>query len=147
VLDDVVERARAADDPDILGQAGHNLGRLAAEQGRPDDAARLLTAALRQRWELGERECSAQTIDELALLADRQGDAVEALRRYGLADAVRRSVRVSRWPVDRPRHDAGREHAASAAGPGADVDAPGDAVAVADAVSALASSPLESRPA
>jgi diguanylate cyclase (GGDEF)-like protein len=146
VLDDVVERARAADDPDILGQAGHNLGRLAAEQGRLEDAARLLTAALRQRWELGERECAAQTIDELALLAHRQGDAVEALRRYGLAGAVRRSVGVSRWPVDRPRHDAGREYATAAAGPGAVVDAPGDPVAVADAVTALASSPLESRP-
>ncbi len=74
------------------GTTLNNLGELAADQGRAEEAARYYEQALAIRREVGDRAGEGATLNNLGALADDQGRAEEAARYYEQALAIRREV-------------------------------------------------------
>jgi DNA-binding CsgD family transcriptional regulator len=113
---------RAAEENERVGNHMHGswskavLGLLAIERGELTRAEALLHDALAERAEYGLRLWLPETLDGLAMVAERQGRYDRAARMLGAVEAVRSVVGAARWAPDEPAINAMRRRVRAALG-------------------------------
>lgn len=83
-----------------------DLGRVWLWAGDLEQASMLLHQAWESCCRMGARPLATRVLQDLAVLALRQGNAARVARLLGAADALHDALGMMRWPVDQPAYDA-----------------------------------------
>jgi len=107
MLEESLRMGRAMGDKWRIAMAQAMLGELAGAEKDYRRAAALHKNALGLRWEIGQGEGIAESIEALAALAahEGKGDCWRAAQLYGATEAVREAVGAPVHPVRRSDHD------------------------------------------
>jgi lipopolysaccharide biosynthesis regulator YciM len=103
-LEESVRVSKTAATQVFLTNAEVNLGMAYVGLGDLDAADTALREALRHAEDAASREAIARALEGLAAVAVSRGDAPQAVRLMGAAEAVRRSIAATVWRTDRRRH-------------------------------------------
>lgn len=103
-LEESVRVSKTAATQVFLTNAEVNLGMAYVGLGDLDAADTVLREALRHAEDAASREAIARALEGLAAVAVSRGDAPQAVRLMGAAEAVRRSIAATVWRTDRRRH-------------------------------------------
>jgi DNA-binding CsgD family transcriptional regulator len=79
------------------------MGELATATGQADEAREWLVSSLSVRYDGGERNGIADTLDRLAALAASCAQPVRALQLAGAADALYRELGAKRYPAEQQK--------------------------------------------
>jgi predicted ATPase/DNA-binding CsgD family transcriptional regulator len=103
-LDAGLDLARQqAEPPSLTSFVLDALGELGTASGQPDEARDWLLRSLEVRYEGGERNGIADTLDRLAALAASCAQAERALQLAGAADAVYTELGAGRFPAEQQK--------------------------------------------
>jgi DNA-binding CsgD family transcriptional regulator len=98
--------ASALDNPWMLGNLVHQLGRVAERRGDAAGAEDLHHEALALRSSRGLLPGVVESLEALATLAGAHESQAEATRLLAAASAARHSISFVRWPIDEEAHRA-----------------------------------------
>lgn len=101
LVEEALERGRAATDPLDTGQALHHLGSIAHRSGDHGEARSLHTQALRLRSDVGSKQAVADSIDALATTLAASGSLVDAAVLDAAVTTLRTENGYLRLPADR----------------------------------------------